>query len=309
MTDSHLPILHHFEASPFSEKIRVIFGFKRIAWQSVLIPRIMPKPDLVPLTGGYRRTPVMQIGADIFCDTQIIQREIEARFAQPTLFPGGNDGLPEMTGLWTDRIFFGSAVFLVFGSLGNKVPQDFIDDRTKLRGAPFDVKAMAAALPHHRDQFRSHTALVEAQLAHGKKWLLDGFSLVDAGCYMNIWYLRSNLPELANELLAEFPRLRDWEDRVRALGHGTRAELSGQDALAIAAKASPEARAPEATGDFEGRRIGDRVTVSADEPVKTPIEGEIASLSVHHIAIRRRDPELGEVVVHFPRIGYVVTGV
>src|SRR4051812_43512353 len=156
MTDTHLPILHHFEASPFSEKIRVIFGFKNIAWQSVLIPRIMPKPDLVPLTGGYRRTPVMQIGADIFCDTQIIQREIEARFPQPTLFPSGNEGMPWMAGQWIDRIFFGSAVFLVFGSLGDKVPQDFIDDRTKLRGAPFDVKAMAAALPHHRDQFRSH---------------------------------------------------------------------------------------------------------------------------------------------------------
>ena len=306
MTDSHLPILHHFEASPFSEKIRVIFGFKQMAWQSVLIPRIMPKPDLVPLTGGYRRTPVMQIGADIFCDTQIIQRAIEARFPEPTLFPG-NAGVPWMTGLWTDRIFFGSAVLLVFGALGDKVPQDFIDDRTKLRGAPFDVKAMAAGLPHHRDQFRSHAALIEAQLAHGGNWLLDDFSLIDAGCYMNIWYLRSNLPEFADELLAEFPRLREWEQRVRSLGHGTRTELSGQDALAIAAKATPAIPATEVTRDFGGRKIGDRVTVSADEPVKTPIEGEIASLSVHHIAIRRRDPNLGEVVVHFPRLGYVVT--
>jgi glutathione S-transferase len=309
MTTSRMPILHHFEASPFSEKIRVIFGFKRIAWQSVLIPRIMPKPDLVPLTGGYRRTPVMQIGADIYCDTQIIQREIEARFPEPTLFPGHHGGVPWMTGLWTDRTFFGSAVFLVFGSLGDKVPQSFIDDRTKLRGAPFDVKAMAAALPHHRDQFRAQAALIEAQLANGAKWLLDEFSLVDAGCYMNIWYLRSNLPELADELLAEFPRLREWEDRVQLLGHGTRTELSGQDALAIATKASPAAAARDMERDFEGRKIGDRVVVSADEPVKTPIEGEIVSLSVHHIAIRRRDPDLGEVVVHFPRLGYVVSGV
>ncbi|MGH6712279.1 MAG: glutathione S-transferase family protein [Bradyrhizobium sp.] len=306
LKETCLPILHHFEASPFSEKIRVIFGFKRIAWRSVLIPRIMPKPDLVPLTGGYRRTPVMQIGADIFCDTQIIQREIEARFPEPTLFPD-NGGVPWMAGLWTDRIFFGSAVLLVFGSLGDKVPQDFIDDRTKLRGAPFDVKAMAAALPHHRDQFRSQAAMIEAQLAHGKKWLLGDFSLVDAGCYMNIWYLRSNLPALANELLAEFPRLREWEERVRALGHGTRSEISGKDALAIAAKTSPAIPAKEATRAFEGHKVGDRVTVSADEPVKTPIEGEIVSLSAHHIAIRRHDPDLGEVVVHFPRLGYIVS--
>ena len=73
-------ILHHFEESPFSEKVRVVFGLKNIEWTSAVISRIMPRPDLMPMTGGYRRTPVMQIGADIFCDTQIIIREIERRF-------------------------------------------------------------------------------------------------------------------------------------------------------------------------------------------------------------------------------------
>ena len=58
-------ILHHYPTSPFSEKIRRIFGYKKLAWRSVEIPRSAPKPDLMPLTGGYRRTPVMQIGADI----------------------------------------------------------------------------------------------------------------------------------------------------------------------------------------------------------------------------------------------------
>ena len=76
----HPIILHHFDRSPFSEKIRVVFGHKGLSWRSVRIPQIMPKPDLMPLTGGYRRTPVMQIGADVFCDTQIIIREIERRF-------------------------------------------------------------------------------------------------------------------------------------------------------------------------------------------------------------------------------------
>lgn len=157
MADPQLPILHHFEASPFSEKIRIIFGFKDIAWQSSLIPRILPKPDLVPLTGGYRRTPVLQIGADIFCDTQMIQRAIEQRYRVPTLFPPENTGVPWLTGMWTDRIFFTSTVNLVFGTLGDKVPQSFIEDRSRLRNAPFDVKAMTAALPHHRDQIgRAH---------------------------------------------------------------------------------------------------------------------------------------------------------
>ena len=54
-------ILHHFVESPFSEKIRIVFGLKNIAWTSVRISRIMPRPDLMPMTGGYRRTPVMQM--------------------------------------------------------------------------------------------------------------------------------------------------------------------------------------------------------------------------------------------------------
>ena len=135
-------ILHHFDQSPFSEKIRVIFGFKRLAWKSVRISRIMPRPDLMPLTGGYRRTPVMQIGADIYCDTQIIIRELETRFPAPTLFPGGNAGVPWALGMWTDRAFFQSTVNLVFGTLGDRVPQNFIEDRGRLRGAKFDVDAM-----------------------------------------------------------------------------------------------------------------------------------------------------------------------
>jgi glutathione S-transferase len=85
-------ILHHFENSPFSEKIRVVFGLKNIEWTSVLISRIMPRPDLMPLTGGYRRTPVMQIGAEIYCDTQVILRELERRFPRadpvPEQIPG-----------------------------------------------------------------------------------------------------------------------------------------------------------------------------------------------------------------------------
>jgi glutathione S-transferase len=306
MTDQ--PILHHFEASPFSEKIRLIFGFKHIAWRSVLIPRILPKPDLIPLTGGYRRTPVMQIGADIFCDTQMITRELERRYPEPSLFPAGHAGMPWATALWTDKVFFQSTVNLVFGSLGDKVPQDFIEDRSKLRGAPFDVKAMTAALPQHRDQFRAHVALIEDELAgagHARPWLFDDFSVADINAYMNVWYVRSNLAS-ADAWLAEFPRVRDWEGRIRAIGHGARSALSPQEALDIAAKASSTAAPSNDEHDPNGRKLGDRVSVAADDYGKTEIEGEIVSLSAQHIAIRRHDARVGEVVVHFPRAGYVV---
>ena len=89
MTTAFPIILHHFEQSPFSEKVRLVFGLKNIDWSSVRISRIMPRPDLMPLTGGYRRTPVMQIGADIYCDTQVIMRELERRFPDADAVPDG----------------------------------------------------------------------------------------------------------------------------------------------------------------------------------------------------------------------------
>ena len=103
-------ILHQYDISPFSERVRVAFGIKGLDWFACDEPIIMPKPELLALTGGYRKIPVMQIGADIYCDTQIILRELERRFPAPTLFPGSDKGLGWGVAMWTDRIFFQAAV-------------------------------------------------------------------------------------------------------------------------------------------------------------------------------------------------------
>jgi glutathione S-transferase len=69
-------ILHHYDASPFTQKALRMLGLKKLEWRSVETPMLLPKPDLVCLTGGYRGTPVMQIGADIYIDSQRIAREL-----------------------------------------------------------------------------------------------------------------------------------------------------------------------------------------------------------------------------------------
>src|SRR5438477_6169919 len=129
MTDlSQAIVLHQYDVSPFSEKVRVALGIKRLAWYAVEQPVIMPKPDLVPLTGGYRKIPVMQIGADIFCDSQIILRELERRHPTPSLSPK-NKGAPFGVGFWADRQIFQAAVAIIFGEIGDRVPEDFKKDR------------------------------------------------------------------------------------------------------------------------------------------------------------------------------------
>ena len=81
-------ILHHFDWSPYGEKVRVLLGIKGLAWRSVQIPMVMPKPDLTALTGGYRKTPVLQIGADIYCDTSRIARELEQSLPRADVLSG-----------------------------------------------------------------------------------------------------------------------------------------------------------------------------------------------------------------------------
>ena len=306
MPTEHPVILHHFPTIAFSEKVRAVFGMKKIAWISVVISRIMPRPDLMPMTGGYRRTPVMQIGADIYCDTQCIIRELERRFPEPTLFPDGYKGLAAATAMWTDRAFFQSSVNLIFGALADKVPQEFIADREKLRGAKFDVVAMTAAIPQMRDQFRAHLQWIEAQLGDNKDWMCDDrVSLCDINACMNVWYARQSLADL-DDLLAEFPAIRAWEKRMRAIGHGKSTEMSTQAALEIGTHATPETTKQADPHDPNGRKPGDRVEVMPDDYGKIGVRGEIVALSSEHIAIKRNDPIAGEVIVHFPRVGFLV---
>jgi len=302
-------ILHHFEESPFSEKIRLTFGLKNITWSSVRISRIMPRPDLMPLTGGYRRTPVMQIGADIYCDTQRILHELELRFPAPSLFPAGGEGACLASAMWTDRSFFQNTVNLVFGYLADRVPQSFIEDRETLRGAKFDVAAMKALIPQMRDQYRAHVDWIETQLGDGRPWLHgDAASLLDINAYMNVWYVRSNLP-IADELLAGFPKVHAWETRARAVGHGARSEMSSSDALELARSSRPQTAPAGDPHDPNGRRPGDLVEVTPDDYGKVPVRGRIVALSAQTIAIQRQDEVAGEIVVHFPRAGFHVTPV
>ena len=63
-------ILHHYEMSPYAEKIRLALGRKGLAWRSVQTPMVMPKPDHVELTdlertGMILPTKLLQIRANL----------------------------------------------------------------------------------------------------------------------------------------------------------------------------------------------------------------------------------------------------
>lgn len=307
MSDTSEIILHHYDTSPFSEKVRIQMGIKGLSWRSVIQPTIMPKPDLLPLTGGYRRIPVMQSGADVFCDTQVIMAEIERRAPSPKTIAGADWAV----NLWADRLMFQPTVAIIFGAIGHMVPKAFIEDREKMSGGrPFNVEGMKAAGPPMKGQFRAMSAWLEQQLADGSTWISGATpGLADIAAYMNFWFLERSLAAEMAGLLQGLPHVIPWKERVAALGHGDRAEMTTQEALDIAKASEPAAAGvTHDPADPLGLAPGAPVFVMADDYGSDRIEGRLVAANPQRIVIAREDPRVGAVNVHFPRAGYIAGG-
>lgn len=305
MTDAI--ILHHYDGSPFAHKARLMMGFKGLDWQSVIIPMIMPKPDLMPLTGGYRKTPVMQIGADIYCDTQLIAAELERRHPVPSFFPEGGRGLAEALSTWADQNVFGPAVNFVMANIADKLPPEFFADRAAMRGAPPpDTEKMKAAAPRLKAQLDLQLQVIDGMLEDGRPFLLGEVpGLADVGVYQAVWMLGSS-GRRAAAALEGHTLLQNWMQRVEAIGTGRRTDIDAKDALKIAQAATPAPGVNECQGEENAPQIGARVSVQSDDRVPEPVTGEIVLLRQNQIGIRREAPEVGAVTVHFPRRGYIV---
>jgi glutathione S-transferase len=304
-------ILHNYPQSPVAEKVRVVLGIKGLAWRSVEIPRLPPKPMLTKLTGGYRRTPVMQVGADIYCDSQCIIRELERRFPAPSLFPTSDAGLMWCLSRWTDGALFDLVVKIVLGAAGDALPKDFAEDRGRLYlGTDWadGLKLANAALPHLVSQIRASLSWLEGQLQDGRAFLLgDAPAAIDAQIYYAIWFLRGRW-DRGPAFLLEFSAINRWENRIQAIGHGTMSEMTPEEAIARAAACTPSTTEIPDALDPQCLTPGVRVSVSPDvNGGEQPVEGLLVTAGVDTITLRRNTPETREVCVHFPRAGYVIT--
>lgn len=298
-------ILHHYPTSVFSERVRLAFGFKCLAWRSVMIPRMMPKPDLLPLTGGYRRTPIMQIGADIYCDTLLILRKIEALYPEPSLYPGGSEGLVTALAWWADKAIWWPVLGVIADTMGDKIPVDFAVER-KAFGFPLLKEDVAPHLHRHLQQGAAHLNWLASMLSDGRPFLLGNApSAADLAAYSYFWVLKE---QGGAEALAKLPfiPLRKWTDRVSAIGHGHPTEMTALEALSIARAADPEALHLPTDGDPSGLKPGQVVIVKADDTGRDPVRGTLLAADSSELVIRSEHSRVGQVNIHFPRVGFDV---
>lgn len=302
-------ILHHYPASPFAEKGRLMLGFKQLEWRSVHIPRIMPKPDLMALTGGYRKTPVLQQGADIYCDTALIARHLERVKPTPPLFPRGQELTVASFAAWADSVMFMTAVTLMFqpevvAARFAKAPPEHLKAFTTDRAALFSG-GTASRMPveQARSQWPVFMARLEAQLQHRPGGFLFGEpSVADLSFAHPLWFLRDT--PLTAPLVNAWPGVSAWLERVLAFGHGTPRESSAEDAITIARQSTPAPLPDERHEDPNGFKPGQKVSIAAVDYGVDPVEGELLFTGSEELILRREDPRAGVVHVHFPRLGF-----
>jgi glutathione S-transferase len=300
-------ILHHYPGSPFAEKVRLMLGHKRLAWRSVLIPVIMPKPDLTALTGGYRRTPVLQVGADIYCDTALIARVLEARAPDPALFRA-EQPLAPLLAQWADSTLFWTVIPYtmqpaglahVFAGVPPEALKAFAADR-----APFTASMKRQTVPDATANLHGCLNALEAQLADGRACLFGSEpGIADFSVGHCLWYVRRGGPEVA-AIVAAHPKLNAWLDRLLAIGHGEALKMKSDEALAVAAAAA--SHAPCAVEPGLGFEPGQAVTITPTDYGMDPVAGTLVGLSNAEAVIRRGDERAGTLHVHFPRAGYQI---
>jgi glutathione S-transferase len=307
-------ILHHYPSSPFSEKIRLVLGYKKLGWKSVVIPAIMPKPDVLALTGGYRKTPFMQVGADIYCDSALICDVLEHVQAEPTLFPPHLKGVSRVFAQWADTTLFWAAMAYnlqpkgaahVFAKAPPEAAKAFGEDR----------KAMAANMIRLRpgdatSAYRSYLRRI-AHMVEEHDFLFGTEPCVgDFATYHSLWYTRIQVPVMA-EILSTTPAVGEWMDRMAAIGHGGMDKFNSGDAVTVAKGAEPmppgqNLLIDSAFQDDHGIPLGAPVTITAETFGPEPTQGVLIAATRTHYTLRREDERVGVVHVHFPRIGYVL---
>ncbi|MEK6789478.1 MAG: glutathione S-transferase family protein [Pseudomonadota bacterium] len=299
-------ILHHYALSPFSEKMRAMLGTANLPWQSCITRELPPRPVLAALAGGYRKIPVAQIGADIFCDTRVIASEIAALSGMPQLALESADDATQAYANATDLHAFmdvlaaSATMTAARKMLATMSVRDFIGffvDRIRI-GAKAKVKAGNPRQAKQR--VLAHLAATEQRLQQQPYLFGPQATYADFSTYHSLWMARDVAEWPA---LKSYPLVMAWMDRLQAVGQGQRTEISAEQTLKIARDATPRAIASEHQQDA---RIGQRVGIAPSDYARDATIGRLVGVTPARWIIARETPDLGTLHVHFPQTGFVL---
>ena len=307
-------LLHHYAQSPFSEKIRLALAYKELAWGSVIIPPIMPKPNLMPLTGGYRKTPVMQIGQHIICDSLLMTKVLDQIQPAKTLFPAAQLAAVEALSRWGDGEFFRMTLPIafqpeglpqLFAGFSEDVLANFAGDRqTMFKDA--SVSSISTSMAKRFLQI--NLPKFETTLnASGAYFFGAEPTAADFSIYHPLWFV--DLAGLLPDIIEDFPAVKNWFGLLSDLSSAATEEIADTQALTIAKEDTTDWQPLGSPIKLVKAEIGSPVAVIANDYGKDPVVGELIACTTEEIIIKR-DAEVNgestEVYVHFPQFGFEI---
>jgi len=288
------PILHHYDASPFSQKAQKMLGIKGLTWQSVEMPMTAPKPELEALTGGYRGTPVLQLGADFYVDNVAIAEALDEYFAAaPSLLGATTTLIQDAFGFWSDA-FFEPILRAAMATHSAEWDETFYRDREKVF-PHLDFTQLRLTREKWNQQIIHQAGEFNEQLADGRHFVFgDEPSLADVHAWGMMWFIRNGLPEVSSRLEgARF--LPDWERRLNDIGMGERVTA---DYNAASAAVHKEAVTIDAIDSLR------MVSVSAIGADRGTVTGRLVCELDRQTIIAVEHPTGSYTQVHFPVRGY-----
>ena len=300
-------ILHHYALSPFSEKVRAMLGYTDLPWQSAITREMPPRPILATLAGGYRKIPVAQSGADIFCDTAIISTEIAIRSGKPELARQNcSDEVNQFISLVELDVFFAAVFCSASWALNKKVLKTlsiidlfkFFGDRIRMgRTASIRMVKPGEApgiLQRHLEDMEYR---LQQDFLFG-----DAPNVADFAAYHSLWMVRDAGEK---KIVVPYVKVNAWMDRIKAFGQGRRTEISPAETLMIAKNSEPRAITEEEKQD---ELIGAQVSIAPADYAQDATRGELVGSSANRWIIAREDPQVGRVHAHFPKHGFSIVG-
>ena len=305
MPESQTPILYHYLASPYSEKLRLALGVAGIQWGSVIVPAQPPRPFLDVFLSGYRRIPVLQIGAHFYCDSALAfdaLAEVSDRLKPAGHLSRTNELLRRHA---EDRIFFAviaaaspiSVLRLLAQDLGLFGLFRFLKDRSDMmKGSTVEKLSQRAAARLVKDFVGQLNGLLKQDRFLGGAHA----GYLDLCCYHPLWMASV----INRETLSALPPLvQAWMQRIAALGHGSSVLVSQRQIYDRVSGDQFQDFVREVSGPFAQNSL---VSVRPTDYARDSTEGHLAFMDEHQCVITRNLPSGNAVFLHFPIIGFEV---
>lgn len=299
-------ILHHYQLSPFAHKIRSLFGYTNMDWQSVTTSEMPPRNKLEPLAGKYRKIPVAQIGADIFCDSRTIQTEIARLASKPELAVENCSADVETFLAPTETTLFFA---LVGGSASFKLQKKVMKSMSLIDMFKFfiDRVKLSRTVTLEVPRASQMGTVINEHLSNLEAKLNDDFlfgsqpNIGDFGAYHALWFYR-DMGE--KQRVKKYPKVMAWMDRMKAFGEGNQQEMTAEQAWEIAKSAEPRPIPEEFT---QHEKMGQSVTIAPSDYGQVPTSGKLVGSTPRSWIIERNDERVGTVNVHFPKNGFTLS--